>query len=76
MGGSNPSQAESIAKRANKPASQILNMPLSTSWIFRRGQEPVLCNNFDLDWFEDVKGVNKPKAVSESKTVGNCWHIG
>ena len=55
MGGSNPEQAENIAKRANKPAHKILNMPIGSSWIFRRGQEPVLCKNFDLEWFMKEK---------------------
>lgn len=57
MGGSNPHMAEVIAKRANKPASRILNMPLGMSWVFRRGQEPILCRNFDIEWFQRVKGL-------------------
>lgn len=57
MGGSNPQMADIIAKRANKPATKILNMPLSMSWIFRRGEEPVLCHNFDLEKFEKEKGL-------------------
>lgn len=56
MGGSDPHQAEEIALRANKSTSAILNMPVFTSWIFRRGEEPVLCNNFDLEWFQKEKG--------------------
>ena len=59
MGGSNPEQAENIAKRANKPAHKILNMPIGHSWIFRRGQEPVLCKNFDLEWFMKEKEYDK-----------------
>ncbi len=56
MGGMNPGMAEVIAMRANKPAAQILNMPISHSWIFRRGEKPVLCHNFDLEWFENEVG--------------------
>jgi len=56
MGGSDPHQAQEIALRANKSANTILNMPLFTSWIFRRGQEPILCRNFDLEWFQKEKG--------------------
>ena len=56
MGGSNPKMADVIAKRANKPATRILNMPISMSWIFRRGEEPVLCHNFNLEKFEKEKG--------------------
>ena len=68
MGGSNPDQSETIAKRANKPIDRILNMPVSTSWIFRRGQEPVLCRNFDLESFEYEKGLKKAEnVISEEK---------
>lgn len=69
MGGSNPEQAENIAKRANKPAHKILNMPIGSSWIFRRGQEPVLCRNFDLEWFMEVKEYEKPPRLKKPGTV-------
>ncbi len=55
MGGSSPEQAERVAKRANKTVNTILNMPVSMSWIFRRGQKPLLCRNFDLEWFRTLK---------------------
>ncbi len=69
MGGSNPEQAESIAKRANKPANKILNMPLEMSWIFRRGQEPVLCKNFDLEWFQKEKNYVVPRMKKQSNMI-------
>lgn len=28
---------------------KILNMPIGSNWILRRGQEPVFGKNFDLD---------------------------
>ena len=59
MGGSNPEMAEIIGKRANKTPTTILNMPLSKSWIFRRGEEPVFCDNFNLELFEQEKGLCK-----------------
>ena len=59
MGGSNPEMAEIIGKRANKTPTTILNMPLSKSWIFRRGEEPVFCDNFNLERFEQEKGLCK-----------------
>lgn len=69
MGGGCPKQAEVIALRANKPTSSILNMPLFTSWVFRRGQEPILCNNFDLEWFEREKGFvpGMPETVDKER---------
>lgn len=66
MGGSNPKQAELVGLRANKLSTSILNMPIGKSWIFRRGQEPVLCDNFDLEWFMAVKGVNAKKTRSKN----------
>ena len=45
----------------------ILNMPLMHSWIFRRGQEPLLCHNIDLEKLEKDKGYFKPK-LAEEKT--------
>jgi len=65
MGGSNPRMAHIVGERADKPANRILNMPLSTSWIFRRGQEPVLCHNFDIDWFSRVKGFEPGKPAQQ-----------
>lgn len=67
MGGSNPQMADIIAKRANKSPHKILNMPLGTSWIFRRGQEPVFCNNFDLEWFSKEKGFMPGETVKRKK---------
>ena len=64
--------AEIIAKRANKPAPKILNMPLGMSWIFRRGQEPVICNNFDLEWFEKEKGFVPGKAAKQEQMDCPC----
>ena len=62
MGGSDPHQAKEVAMRANKSTNSILNMPVSTSWIFRRGQEPVFCDNFDLEWFQNKIGFRVGKA--------------
>lgn len=56
MGGTSPEQAEKVGKRANRQANSILNMPVSTSWVFRRGSEPVFTNNFDLENFAKEKG--------------------
>ncbi len=59
MGGSNPEQARIVGRRANKIDTTILNMPIGKSWIFRRGQEPILCDNFDLEAFRREKGLVK-----------------
>ncbi len=64
MGGSNPEQARIVGRRANKTATTILDMPIGMSWVFRRGQKPILCKNFDLEAFRKVKGLVKEKRLS------------
>ncbi len=49
MGGNDPSTAQSIACRCNKTMQSVLHMPLRTSWIFRRGSEPFMAQNMELD---------------------------
>ena len=57
MGGNDPTTAQEIAVRVNKTANTILHMPLSTSWIIRRGSEPFSCHNFELDDYLSEKGI-------------------
>lgn len=42
-------------------------MPLMHSWIFRRGQQPVLCHNIDLEKLEIDKKYVKPKFTEEMR---------
>ena len=70
MGGTSAEQANIIGKRANKQMNTILNMPIGKSWIFRRGQEPVLCQNFDLEWFQKEKGFVPYEAARQTNTGG------
>ena len=65
MGGSDPNQAHKVALRADKSTNTILNMPLMHSWIFRRGQQPVMCHNIDLEKLEKDKGYVKPEFTEE-----------
>lgn len=57
MGGGNVATARSIAERANKTVNTILNMPIGKSWVFRRGDDPVLCDIIDLEEFVDTRGM-------------------
>jgi len=41
LGGNDVETAESVAKRCDLPLKKILNMPVGTNWIFRRGQAPI-----------------------------------
>ena len=43
--------AHAVAERCDIPVKKILNMPVGTNWIFRRGEEPYNGRNFDLTGF-------------------------
>lgn len=61
MGGNDIHTAENVARRCDLPLNEILNMPVETNWIFRRGELPAYNRNFDLEsflkekWKEDFK---------------------
>ncbi len=59
MGGNDPETARSIAIRCNKTTHTILQMPLCTSWIFRRGEKPFTCRNMELDDYLRDKKIRK-----------------
>ena len=53
MGGNDVETAENVARRCNVPADRILYMPVGKNWIFRRGQKPIMAENFVLEeYFE------------------------
>ena len=49
LGGNDVKTGQAVAERADVPMKKILNMPVGTNWIFRRGQAPVNGKNFDLE---------------------------
>ena len=51
LGGNDLDTAEEVARRCDVPLKKILNMPVGTNWIFRRGQAPIHANNFKLEPF-------------------------
>ncbi|MCR5093334.1 MAG: type IV secretory system conjugative DNA transfer family protein [Lachnospiraceae bacterium] len=51
MGGNDVGTAKAVAERCDMPLKKILNMPVGTNWIFRRGQAPINGRNIDLDAF-------------------------
>ena len=55
MGGNDIQTAENVAKRCDMSLSEVLNMPIETNWIFRRGEHPVYNHNFDLESFRKEK---------------------
>ncbi len=48
LGGNDISTARSVSERSNKPLDQILNMPIGTCWVFRRGSMPVFTKINDI----------------------------
>jgi len=55
LGGNDVETAKAVAERCDVPLKKILNMPVGTNWLFRRGQEPRCCKNLDLDRFLERK---------------------
>ena len=51
LGGNDVKTAQAVAERADVLSKKILNMPVGTNWIFRRGQDPVNGKNFDLELY-------------------------
>lgn len=55
LGGNDVDTAEQVARRANVALKKILEMPVGSNWIFRRGQKAVSAKNFELEAFEQEK---------------------
>ena len=60
--GNDVKTAQAVAERADVPMKKVLNMPVGTNWIFRRGQAPVFGKNFDLEtYLKDKFGEEKER---------------
>ena len=57
MGGNDIETARAVSERCDVPLMKILNMPVGTNWIFRRGSDPVNGVNYDLDTLLRKKGL-------------------
>ncbi len=49
LGGNDIKTAKAVSERSNIPLHRVLNMPIGTNWVFRRGSEPVNGINYDID---------------------------
>ena len=67
LGNNNPQTAKAIAERADVRPQTVMNMPVGTEWIFRRGMKPIFTECFDLEWFEKEKGFNKEKKTRKRR---------
>lgn len=54
LGGNDVDTAQAVARRCDVPLKRILNMPVGTNWVFRRGSEPLNGKILDLNrYLED-----------------------
>ena len=53
MGANSTSDAAYFAERANKPLHVMMEMPLHTSWVFRRTEKPRFVRNIDPEEYLD-----------------------
>ncbi len=49
LGGNDLETAQAVASRCDLPVKRILNMPVGTNWIFRRGEAPLNARNLELE---------------------------
>ena len=62
LGGNDVKTAQAVAERADVPVKKILNMPVGTNWVFRRGQVPINGRNFDLEaYLKDKLGEERER---------------
>ena len=55
MGGNDVETARMISERCNQPLQKILNMPIGTNWIFRRGEQPKHSETVDLSAYRIIE---------------------
>jgi ATP-dependent Clp protease protease subunit len=70
LGGNDIETARAVAERCDMPLNKILNMPVGTNWIFRRGQAPVNGVNFNLNMYLQEKSLQ-----SRSQTCGEKRNV-
>jgi type IV secretion system protein VirD4 len=59
LGGNDVDTAQEVARRCDVPLKKILNMPVGTNWIFRRGQAPLNAKNFNLEPYLERLGLEQ-----------------
>ena len=69
LGGNDLETAKTVAERCDIPEKKILNMPVGTGWIFRRGQQPLNMSLFDIESFLKEKKITYGKPVGKTAKV-------
>lgn len=65
LGGTDLDTARNIAERVDRPLKEVLYMPIGRMWVFRRGQNPELCRNYELLSSRRYQEAVKQKRVQE-----------
>lgn len=55
LGGNDIKTARAVGERCDRPMMEILNMPVGTCWVFRRGQVAHQSRTFQLEAFEEAR---------------------
>lgn len=66
LGGNDVDTAQAVARRCDLPVKRVLNMPVGTCWIFRRGQEALNGRIFDLDSYDKLQ-ISRTKKAAEAE---------
>ena len=69
LGGNDVETAKAVAERCDVPVKKILNMPVGTNWIFRRGQAPVNGVNFNPDRFRQERLTGEPERTIQEQQI-------
>lgn len=69
LGGNDIETTKNIAYRCDVPLKRILYMPVGKCWIFRRGQDPVYADNFELEpYINEIMG-NKDSDIYKNYDI-------
>ncbi|MCM1112061.1 MAG: type IV secretory system conjugative DNA transfer family protein [Muribaculum sp.] len=80
LGGNDLDTADAVAQRCNLPMEKILNMPVGSCWVFRRGQAPVNGRIVDLErYLKGIpeitqSGVEEPGPADGTEARGDILH--
>ena len=69
LGSNDVDTAKAVAERCDVSVKKVLNMPVGTNWVFRRGQAPVHGKNFVLEPFLSEKNLIKREKVEELEKI-------
>lgn len=72
LGGQDVETARYVSLKADKPLSEILNMPLSDAWLFTRGRKPERVKKYELETHERYKDLPEALARDDVPFPDGC----